>query len=261
MQSKYIDKFLKYLASLPTVSSLTIIVIDPIENKNQLYHRIFRLPVLKYCKIKSSKFVESEPLSIAMMNEYSSIEHLVINNGCHLHELISLLSYVPQLRRLSLHDLYGILIESYPIRLNSLTHISIHKTNMTFDEFEFLIRNYFQQIQVLHFLRNFDENFLNANRWERLIVSHMPQLLIFDFHCTMSAFDQNEFENLINHFNSPFWLERQWFFAHGSTSVHDRMTIFSTNPYRFHLTITIYLLYISIFQKKILYINISRKWQ
>jgi hypothetical protein len=52
MQSKYIDKFLKYLSSLLSVSSLTIIIIDPIKNQNQLYHRIFRLPVLKYCKIK-----------------------------------------------------------------------------------------------------------------------------------------------------------------------------------------------------------------
>jgi hypothetical protein len=90
--------------------------------------------------------------------------NLVINNGCHLHELISLLSF----RRLSLHNLYGILIESYPIRLNSLTHISIYKTNMTFDEFQFLIENYFQQIQVLHFSRNFDEKFLKCKSMETI---------------------------------------------------------------------------------------------
>lgn len=250
MQSKYIDKLLKYLRSLPRLASLGIIVLDPIENKNKLYHRIFRLPVLKYCKIKLSKLIESEPLSIAMVDEYSPIEHLVIHNGCQLHELVSLLSYVPQLRRLSLHDLYGVLIESYPVQLNSLTHVTIHKTNMEFDEFELLVRNYFQQIQVLHFSRNFDEQFLNANRWERLIVSHMPQLRIFDFHCTMSAFDQNKFDNLINHFHSPFWLERQWFFAHGSTSTGDRLTIFSTNPYRFHFTITISLSIFLFFRRK-----------
>jgi hypothetical protein len=259
MQSKYIKKFLKYLSYLPNLSSLTLIIIDSIENKNQLYHRIFRLPVLKYCKIKLSKLIECEPLPIAMINEYCSIEHLVINNGCQLHELISLLSYVPKLRHLSLYDLYGILMKSSSIRLDSLTNISIHKTNMTFDEFEFVIRNYFQQIQVLHFSRNFDEEFLNANRWQRLILSHMTQLRVFDFHCIMSGFDKNRFEYLINHFNSPFWHQRKWFFTHSSTSVDGRATFFSTNPYRFHCDIIFYIFSFIFFQKKILYICISRE--
>ncbi|CAF1366204.1 unnamed protein product [Rotaria sp. Silwood1] len=151
IQSEYVEKLLKYLVSLSCLSSLIIIVIDCVENKNQLYRRIFRLPVLKYCKITMTKFVESEPLSIAI-NKYSSIEHLVINNGCYLHELISLLSYIPQLRRLSLRDLYGTFIEqtkSHSIVFNYLTHISINKTNMTFDELELLIKNHFPQIQSL----------------------------------------------------------------------------------------------------------------
>ncbi|CAF4707771.1 unnamed protein product [Rotaria sp. Silwood1] len=238
IQSKCIEKLLKYLASLPCLSSLIILVVDCVENKNKLYRRIFRLPVLKYCKITMTKFVESEPLSIAI-NKYSSIEHLVINNGCYLHELISLLSYVPQLRRLSLRDLYGTFIkqtELHSIVFNYLTHISINKTNMTFDEFELLIRNHFPQIQSLYFSRNFDDEFLNANRWQRLISSYMSQLRIFDCHCTISAFNERNFQDLLNHFNSPFWIERQWFFTHHirSTSM-DRcngMTIFSTNPYR-----------------------------
>ncbi|CAF1505881.1 unnamed protein product, partial [Rotaria sordida] len=216
IQSKYVEKLLKYLACLSYLSSLIIIVVDCVENKNKLYRRIFRLPVLKYCKVKMTKFVESEPLSIAI-NKYSSIEHLVINNGCYLHELISLLSYAPQLCRLSLHDLYGTFIEqteSHSIVFNYLTHISIKKTNMTFDELELLIRNHFPQIQSLYFSRNFDDEFLNANRWERFISSYMSQLRIFDFHCAISAFNQQNFQDLLNHFNSPFWIERQWFFAH-----------------------------------------------
>ncbi|CAF2832868.1 unnamed protein product [Rotaria sp. Silwood2] len=239
IQFKYVEKLLKYLPSLPCLSSLIIIVVDCVENKNKLYRQIFRLPVLKYCKVTMTKLVESELLSIAI-NKYSSIEHLVINNGCHLHELISLLSYVPQLRRLSLRNLYGTFIEQTELNsivFNYLTHISINKTNMIFDELELLIRNHFPQIQSLYFSRNFDDEFLNANRWERLISSYMSQLRIFDFHCTISTFNQQNFQHLLNRFNSLFWIERQWFFAHHihSTSSDNcnYVTIFSTNPYRF----------------------------
>ncbi|CAF4295494.1 unnamed protein product [Rotaria sp. Silwood2] len=238
IQSKYVEKLLKYLASLSCLSSLIIVIVDRVENKNKLYSRIFRLPVLKYCKVTMKKFVESEPLSIAI-NKYSSIEHLVINNGCYLHELISLLSYVPQLRRISLYDLYGTFIEqteSHSIVFNYLTHISINKTNITFDELELLIRNHFPQIQSLYFSKNFDDEFLNANRWERVISSYMSQLRIFDFYCTISSFNQQNLQHL-NHFNSPFWIERQWFFAHHIylTSINscNSMTIYSINPYRF----------------------------
>ncbi|CAF1539264.1 unnamed protein product [Rotaria sordida] len=66
IQSKYVEKLLKYLACLSYLSSLIIIVVDCVENKNKLYRRIFRLPVLKYCKVKMTKFVESEPLSIVI---------------------------------------------------------------------------------------------------------------------------------------------------------------------------------------------------
>ncbi|CAF4833839.1 unnamed protein product, partial [Rotaria sp. Silwood2] len=148
------------------------------------------------CKVTMKKIVESEPLSIAI-NKYSSIEHLVINNGCYLHELISLLSYVPQLRRISLFDLYGTFIkqrESHSIVFNYLTHISINKTNMTFDELELLIRNHFPQIQSLYFSKSFDNEFLNANRWERFISSYMSQLRIFDFYCTISSFNQEDLQ-------------------------------------------------------------------
>ncbi|CAF1367157.1 unnamed protein product [Rotaria sordida] len=238
IESKYVQKLLKYLVSLSCLSSLIIVIVDCVENKNKLYSRIFRLPVLKYCKVTMTKFIESEPLSIAI-NKYSSIEHLVINNGCYLDELISLLSYVPQLRHISLHDLYGTFIEqteSHSIVFNYLTHISINKTNMTFDELELLIRNHFPQIQRLYFSKNFDNEFLNANRWERLISSYMLQLRIFDFHCISSGYNQQNFQDLLDHFNSPFWIERQWFFTHHirptSIDSYNYMTIFSTNPYR-----------------------------
>lgn len=53
------------------------------------------------------KQINIQTLSI-VTNKFSSIEHLVINDQVFLNQIDSLLSYVPQLRRLSLGDLNGV---------------------------------------------------------------------------------------------------------------------------------------------------------
>ena len=47
IRSIYVGKLLKYLSSLPSLSSLSLTVTDSLETKNKLYRRIFRLPALK----------------------------------------------------------------------------------------------------------------------------------------------------------------------------------------------------------------------
>jgi hypothetical protein len=62
-----------------------------------------------------------------------------------------------------------------------------------------------------------DREYLNANRWEQLILSHMPNLRIFDIRhdlCAPDGFDRLTYEDQINQFTSRFWVERQWFFEH-----------------------------------------------
>ncbi|CAF4380562.1 unnamed protein product [Adineta steineri] len=72
--------------------------------------------------------------------------------------------------------------------------------------------NHFRQIQVLsiaiYFLYGIHPNtdeYIDADRWERLISTHMLNLRIFDFQYTSHGCDSDykhpEFETLVNKFN------------------------------------------------------------
>ncbi|CAF1090391.1 unnamed protein product [Adineta steineri] len=238
-----LTNLLNYIAVLPNLSSLVIILIDQVQQINKLYHQIFRLPVLNYCKISLLKeSIQSEPLPIET-KEFSSIKHLVIENPLHIDELNALLSYVPQLCRLSIHQLNRsckIPKEPYSTILKHLTHISLFIGNMTFDDFELWIETISNQLKVLHISIKFDINFLDANRWEKLIESHMPCLQIFDiWHINSIRIDtyQNNFvyNHIINQFRSPFWLERKWYFAYNvdkKSQYYYTSCFYSTDPFR-----------------------------
>jgi hypothetical protein len=246
IDSTYLEDILNYLAFLPYLSSLVIIAINFVQNKNYLYRQIFRLPQLKYCKIALQERVESQPLPIAI-NEYSSIEHLAIMTPVRIDECYRLLSYVPQLRRLFLHTLNGYDIERLeisPIVLNYLTHVFLNFLEFNFDEFESLVIKCFRQIQVLRivtreYMSGHDIEFLNAKRWERLILTYMPYLHIFDIDHEgfISSQQQNQriYIPAFEQFSSPFWLERKWFFTQHYVPVTNwtKARFFSSNPYRY----------------------------
>jgi hypothetical protein len=90
IKSVHIVKLVNQLFSLPVLSSLFIKSIGSIRNQNNIYQKIFRLPALKYCKLFIKTVRRLEPLSIAT-NEFSPIEHLVINNQVSINQLDSLL--------------------------------------------------------------------------------------------------------------------------------------------------------------------------
>jgi len=95
IQSQSMETLLIDLASLPKLSSLSIFIRHQ-SNSITLYNLIFQLPVLKYCKITFEK-LETYPTSD---NQSNSIEHFVLNGKCNLNAISSILSHVPQLRRL-----------------------------------------------------------------------------------------------------------------------------------------------------------------
>ncbi|CAF4925660.1 unnamed protein product, partial [Rotaria sp. Silwood2] len=103
IQSNTLMPMLDNLSSLPNLFSLTIETYSVKEQINDIYRLIFILPKLKYYRISSFNYYRSIILPIAMNNQFSPIEHLVINHYCSLNELQSLISYTPQLRRLTLH--------------------------------------------------------------------------------------------------------------------------------------------------------------
>jgi hypothetical protein len=236
----YLENLLHDLTSLPYLCSLTIIHDSFHSDKNILYHLIFQLPVLKYCKLLFNGGFGSDLLP-TFNNEYSPIEHLFMKGGCKLEQLAAILSYIPQLRRLSIDYPYADSkdqTELFPIVLNHLTQASLRLDCIRFDQLVPLARKLFQNLQVLHISTSYGDEYLDANQWEQLILSHMPHLRVFDIQYTDFVLNNNNYtttcQTLMNGFTSPFWLERKWFFAHRHDwGIYSNRAIFySTRPYR-----------------------------
>jgi hypothetical protein len=195
---------------------------------------------LKYCKIRLTEICQSSILPFAT-NEYSSIEQLVIKNTVYFYDIDRLLSYVPQLRQLSLGYLYVPYTPvtnkwTQPIPLNYLTHLHvINLCNISFNDFELLIKSFFCSIKVL-FFETHDGQYLNANRWKQLILSSMPFLCVFDIY--FSSDGVVVYPSPLEEFSSPFWVERKWYFArqdyaNNSQRLLHGIVFYSTNPYRY----------------------------
>lgn len=112
------------------------------------------------------------------------------------------------------------------IVLNHLTHATLRLDCIGFHQFVPLVKKLFQNLQVLRISTIYGD-YLNADQWERLILSSMPYLRIFDIRETC--------QTLFSKFNSSFWSERKWFFSHrhhwGDYS--NRGIFYSTKPYRY----------------------------
>jgi hypothetical protein len=211
---------------------------------NAIYYQLCRLPVLKYCKLSLKANAESNPLPIAT-TKFSPVEYLTIVDHIYINEVNVLLSYFPQIRRLFIRDLYkSPTTELHFNMVSHLTHVSLNITDVTFDEFELLMKTLFQQIQVLYISTREDRDYIDANRWQELILSHLSNLRIFDLQHKYS-FKESErpvYDNLLNKFKSLFWFKRKWFFEHHiyHDENDDLAIFFSTNPYRYVIDSFIY---------------------
>jgi hypothetical protein len=244
IDSNQLKTVLQDIASLPNLSSLVIIPVDYVENANDLFLQIFRLSVLKYCKVSFANNQTQSDLLPFATHEYSPIEQLVIKHAISINTLHRLLSYIPQLRRLSLdcinEDYHNSRIDQ-PMTFNNLSHLFLDLTHFSFDEFELLIKNSFPSIQVLHLLVDDRVEYINANRWEQLISSYMPYLRIFDMQCSYryvrNSTIQRVHEFQLNQFTTSFWYQRKWFFTYQDyfRYGYHYIIFYSTNPYRYEI--------------------------
>jgi hypothetical protein len=230
------------LAKLPKLSLLVINSLTDYRDKNRVYLNLFRLPALKSCILSLGNSRTVEGLPIAFEN-FSSIEHLIINDAIDLDNFVPLLSYVPQLRHLSIKCLFWCYdrtpLEMPSLALNNLRHVSIKLKRITFAQFEPYIRNLFHYLQILRISTSDDNEYLNAKRWERVILSHMTYLRIFDIQYKKCSI-RNETnivrcQALMNSFATSFWTERKWFFTHQHTHLRrlNREIFYSIQPYRY----------------------------
>lgn len=221
--SKYLENLIIKLMSLPNLSSLTIDSVDRMKQKTNLCHKIFHLPALKYCKLSLKAFSEDDLLP-PIANYRSSIEYLVIKDALYSDQIYSLLTNFPQIRRLSIQlraEYWRLRSKIDPPKLNYLTHVFLKLDAVNFDQFEQLANDLFNKVQVLHISISHSHDILytNSQRWERLILSHMPALRIFDIQHENWPTNNNDnndsygVDDPINQFTSPFWIKRGWFFG------------------------------------------------
>ncbi|CAF1489210.1 unnamed protein product [Rotaria sordida] len=236
---EYLIDILKHLYKIPNLKSLKMLSINNNNNSNlnKIYDYIFYLPTLKYCKITLDIYSDPWLDSPLIVNRISSIEDLVIGHYVSFNDIHILLSYLPQLRCLTLDYLCEIKNdESFIISDKSynLISLSFNTKFVNFDEFELFMKNSFKQLEVLRISIELNRTYFDANRKEQLILSSMPNFKIFDFehfsypnlrygglmsreHDQFQSFYNNfgsMYNNKINEFSSSFWIERKWFFEY-----------------------------------------------
>ncbi|CAF3666684.1 unnamed protein product [Rotaria sordida] len=241
VQNKNFDKFFDYLIWLPNLHAITISLTEHISSLDTLFSQIFRLSTLKYCKIEYQIKNYQRPLFVYSTNyDSSSIEYLIINGRFPFSAFHNLLCCLPKLQHLSINSLvnyddYQARDKLSSIHLKYLKHVSLKLDYVRFDEFEKIIKEFFHHIQILRLTTAYDEIYLDAKRWQQLILFHMSYLRIFDINHQGSVSNNNlTYHDIINQFNSSFWNEKKWFFTHQHEWEHRLNTgiFYSTSPYR-----------------------------
>ena len=86
IHSNLLKTVLEEIVSLTHLSSLVIDPINGAEDANDLFPQIFRLSVLKYCKVSfENHYRHSHGLLPFATDKYSSIEQLGINHTISVH--------------------------------------------------------------------------------------------------------------------------------------------------------------------------------
>ncbi|CAF4160454.1 unnamed protein product, partial [Rotaria sordida] len=140
---------------------------------NSSFHRLQSIVLSFFGVENANSFVPLAP-----NEQFSTIEYLVINHICTLSELMSILYHTPQLRHLICDNLVesdsNVQTERSMI-LSNLVYIRINVCDIDFDEFEMFMK-ISSQLQILHISQEYGKAYLDADRWKRLIIKHMPHL-------------------------------------------------------------------------------------
>ncbi|CAF4565563.1 unnamed protein product, partial [Rotaria sp. Silwood2] len=223
---------------------LNTLIIYPNDNQILLYflYRTVHLLKLKYFKVEYEIKILQTPIYYHLdKNLISTIEHLVINIYFPYDTFYDVVCRMHKLRSLSIDLLTDSDYPNVPsFNLNpssfeNLKRVCLKLQKIRFNKFEDIVRKCFKFVEVLFISIEDDEEYLYAERWEKLISSHMQNLRIFDiYHNGVQLQNQLDYDELIHAFTSSFWIEKHWFFTHQydcfqSFNIKDSH---STHPYR-----------------------------
>ncbi|UJR23401.1 hypothetical protein I4U23_026409 [Adineta vaga] len=226
--------FLLNLKYSPQLFALTMHFVYCFDDLGDIYQMIFGLPVLEYFKLKIAEAEQLEiNIPIDANNYFSSTKYLVIDHCCTINQLINLLFYIPKLSHLSC----SCLIESNNdiksetvINLNDLTHLTVVIAQINFNEFEEFLLKLCSRLQILNVkIHSSDKNYLNSDKWEKLISQKITSLNKFFFSYTDIIHGNFNITShpLLNDFTSSFWINRKWIFK---LLAHDDELTYTIRP-------------------------------
>ena len=206
------------LLTLPRLFLLRFSLEDEPEEIGNVYQIILNMPMLTYSNISFDTYDSTIPLPMPVNGQCSRIEHLVMNHPCALNELINILSYTPQLRRLvceKLDEANEFPPGRDPRPMLYLSHVVFGKCFVDFDELEAFITKTSAPLEQFHLTCSRDSSYLNADRWENIISKRLPQLRTFKFRYEETVdgdLEMTVFHGMILRFYSTFWINRKWSF-------------------------------------------------
>ena len=189
-----------------------------LKDLTKIYRLIFNLPKLKYIRVSALASKVTVFLPFCIHKQISNIKHLIISHPIASNKLFSMLSYTSQIHHLSFTHKTSSTLKTElisPIILPNLTHLCIYGPDLAFDTFEIFITKIHSKLKILS-LKNLaeDTTYLNADRWEKFILKYLPQLENFylTYRFLSKRLTSEKHISKSNHFNSSFWIERQWVF-------------------------------------------------
>ncbi|CAF1009975.1 unnamed protein product [Rotaria sp. Silwood1] len=178
-----------------------------------ILNQIWSLPKLRHCTIgigSTGQCLFRTPTTNSLSLEYVSIERIQVK----LDQINQLFEYTPTLKCLSISVLSFIDNDYTPTPLPTLTNLNI---SSCFTCNASNIGIFLQNTSNLHRLNvDLSSEIVDGNRWEEIIRNHLPNLQIFQLKMKVTVplrqNIQQRVDELINSFQSSFWIdEHQWF--------------------------------------------------
>ncbi|CAF1260402.1 unnamed protein product [Rotaria sordida] len=170
---------------------------------------------------------------MATNQQLTTIKCLILDHFITFNELSSIISYTPDLRRLHFshrHERDTTIGSMSSIALTNLTYLSLRIFSLNFHDFEIFIGKIHSKLITLSVnISSNDFTYLDAYRWERLILQHLSQLERFSFQYLDHVDNEHRYFEGLNQFCSPFWIKRQWIF---DAKIVDEGIVYVVHPYK-----------------------------
>jgi len=204
-----------------------------------IVNHIWSLSKLIHCRIgigiKGQNLFRT-PTTISLSLEYVSIERTQVK----LSQIDQLFEYTPGLKYLSISVPSFADNDYIPSSLPTLIDLSIsslltcNASRMT---------NFLQNIPNLRRLNvSLSSEIVDGNQWEELIRNYLPNLKVFQFKTEFTIPPrqniQERVDNLINSFQSSFWIDEHQWFVRCLTSDRTIYLYTLSNPYEKNLPVS-----------------------